>query len=746
MSLRYLILLLTVASSSLWAQSAFYDNDSIREIRIYFYTNDWDYQLDSFYVDGQEERILADLMIDSASYDSVGVRYKGFSSVSVNRLKNPFNIKLDYVIDDQNHEGFHKLKLSNVIQDPSFLREVLTYDIASDYMPCSRANFANVYINDTLWGLYTNVEAVNKSFLNNHFDNKYGALFKCNPENLDVNPGGENSNLSDSHGTDSLNYEAYYDLKSDFGWTDLYYLIDTLNNHIDSIENILNVDRTLWMHALNYTLVNFDSYVGYGQNYYLYRDVTGQFNPILWDLNMSFGSFQLTDASSLHYSGFNILQAQNIDPLVHHIEISIAPRPLLRNLFLEERNRKMYLAHIRTIVQEHFANQNYYNKGLSLQTLIDTCVQNDTNKFYTYADFLSNLTSQVSLVTVDCPGITQLMDGRVTYLSSYTGFSGEPTIANINNGPHVLGGDVWVSAEISDATAALLRYRFGKNMAFKELEMLDDGLHNDGAANDGVYGGLISNAANQIDYYLYADNDTAGVFSPVRAAYEFYSLNEQIQSGGLVINELMSNNVSVVSDGSGVYEDWIELHNPTNTTVSTAGLFLTDTLGILHKWALPAYSIPPQGYLVVWADEDGGQGALHANFKLSNLGETLYLTNTDSTLIDSVSFVPQGANIAYARVPNGSGPFTLQTPTFNRHNEESIAIDEKNLSFSVYPNPFNNYLNLAQEDDVIVVNVLGKEVFRAKNVKRINSNEWKTGVYFIYSLRTKRSLKAFKIN
>ena len=76
---------------------------------------------------------MADLIIDGSTYDSVGVRYKGFSSVSVNRVKNPFNIKLDYMIDGQDHNGVDKLKLSNVYQDPSFIREVLTYEIAANY-------------------------------------------------------------------------------------------------------------------------------------------------------------------------------------------------------------------------------------------------------------------------------------------------------------------------------------------------------------------------------------------------------------------------------------------------------------------------------------------------------------------------------------------------------------------------------------------------------------------------------------
>ena len=59
--------------------------------------------------------------------------------------------------------------------------------------------------------------------------------------------------------------------------------------------------------------------------------------------------------------------------------------------------------------------------------------------------------------------------------------------------------------------------------SFKNIELYDDGLHNDGLAGDGVFGGKISNCSNSIEYYFYAENDSAGSFSPERAAYEFYT-------------------------------------------------------------------------------------------------------------------------------------------------------------------------------------------------------------------------------
>jgi len=731
----------------LFSQNNFYDTDSVREIRISFYNTNWDYLLDSLYIQGDNERILADIEIDGEFYDSVGVRYKGFSSVSVNRIKNPFNIKLDYIIDDQDHQGLDKLKLSNVYQDPSFVREVLSYEVCRKYMPASQANYANLYINDTLWGLYTNVEAVNKSFLIDHFDSKYNPFFKCNPENLDIQIGGENSNLSNTHGTDSVNYYPFYGLKSDYGWEDLYNLIDTLNNVSDSIHHVLNVDRSLWMHALNYSMINFDSYIGYGQNYYLYKDEANQWNPIVWDLNMSFGGFSETDASQLYYNGFDILQAQEMDPLIHHNLISVSPRPLMQKLFENERNRRMYLAHIRTIMLENFVNQDYFLRGQNLQNLIDQDVQNDTNKFYTYTDFTTNLTSQVSLVTSICPGITQLMDSRSTYLSSYLGYSGEPTISNIAYAPQnfTLGDDIWITAEVIDATFIKIAYRFGKNERFKSVELFDDGNHNDGISGDGIYGCKISNCSNSLDYYLYADNDSAGVFSPVRAAYEYYTIQFGIPPGALVINEVMSNNVSTVTDNSGRHEDWIELYNTTNYPISTNGLFITDTLVYLHKWDLPNHIIHPNSYSIIWADEDGSQGEEHANFQLSNLGEQLVLSNADSSVIDSITYLPQSDDIAYGRSPNGLGQFTMLTPTFKANNDFPNLINELSENVKIYPNPFTDFLYLEKQENLVVRDLLGKIIYSSVNTNWVKTSNWESGVYFISLLDKNQTVKVIKV-
>ena len=739
MNFRIIGLVLIFLSNNIFSQSTFYNIDTVREIKFNFDQPNWKYLLDSLYVLGDEQRIIGTVTIDGFQYDSVGIRYKGYSSVNITQTKNPFNIKLDYIINDQEHQGFNKIKLSNVIHDPSFLREALSYQIARKYMPSSKANFANLYINDTLWGVYSNVEAVNKDFLSKHYQSRNNSFFKCNPSSLDLF--GENSNLSLSPGNDSLDYEAFYSIKSDYGWGKLYQLIDTLNNYPSSINKILNVDRTLWMHAFNYSLVNLDSYIGYAQNYYLYEDNSGRFNPILWDLNMSFGSFRLTDASS-YFSGMNISQAKTLDPLSHLYDVSVFPRPLMRNIFNDNRFRKMYMAHLKTIMEENFSNLSYLDSANKMHQIIDQSVNLDSNKFYSYLDFQNNIDSTVTN-TINYPGIKDLMSNRMNYLSNYSGYNHNITIDSIKeyNNTLSIGDDLWITANIIDADQVVLFYRFKSSGAFQETLMLDNGNNNDGAIGDFKYGAKIPNIGNNTQYFIYAENDSAGQFSPERAAYEFYEYYAPIQGGDLVINEILAINDNVVQNEFGDYADWIELYNNTNSSLSTNELFITDDTTNLLKWNIPDINIPANGYLILWADEKHNEGIKHTNFKLANGGEKLILSNNSGQIIDYLNFPTQSTNVGYARIPNGTGNFVYNTPSFGYDNDFANVSSINQSKLSCYPNPFKNHLNILLENPnetlISICDIQGKIILQQK-VKPmdhkliLNTSSFKKGMYFVY--------------
>ena len=710
-----------------FSQTWFHNSAHISEVKLVFEQENWDYILDSFYVDGDEERLLASVWVDGEFYDSIGVRYKGFSSVSIDREKNPFNIKLDYV-NDQNHFGVEKIKLGNVIQDPSFMREIVSYKVARNYMPAPQSNFCKVYINDVFWGVYTSVESVDNSFLTQHFGSSSGTFIKGNP--ITVNLNGENSNLSNSPGTDTASYATYYELKSDYGWSNFYNLIDKLNNNPADIEDVLNVDRALWMHALNYTLVNFDSYIGYAQNYYLYEDHNGQFNPILWDMNQSFGSFRLTDASSF-FRGFNVEEAKTMDPMAHVDGFSVYPRPLIRNIINTDQRKRMYLAHIRAIVEEHFSNGSYQEELDALQDLIKSDVNSDQNKFYSYQDFLDNKTSTVQDL-VEYPGITDLMDARSTYLLGYKGISptGAPSIAepkeNISNGSYL------ISTDVSSAATVYLYYRDQIGGLFSRMEMKDDGLSGDDQVLDGIYGAEVSSSSTNFDYYIYAENDSSGTFLPSNAAHNFYQIREVKQ---LVINEFCASNSNIIADEDGEYDDWVELYNNGDTAINLLGYTLSDDVDELNKWSFPNLSIGAGEYLLVWADSY--DGALHASFKLSSGGESIYLSR-NGEVVDGITFGGQTTDITYGRYPNGTGSFTLMEATPNAINDgKRLSVSEMPTGrISIFPNPVTNELHLESnlEGEIQIINSQGQILLSGSAVKglnRYNISSLATGVYFV---------------
>lgn len=755
-NISLIITVLFGTGKNLIAQTDFYDSATIQEIRLYFTQSNWDEILDSLYIEGDGARLGGDVAINNTLYNDVGVRYKGFSSFSTDRAKNPFNIELDYVYKDQSHQGYTKIKLSNVIQDPSFVREVLSYEIARKYMPASKANYANVYVNDVLIGLYTNVASVENDFLTTHFGSDDNTFIKCNPENLELT--GENSNLSDSPGADITNYYPLYKLKSDGyeGWGDLYEFIEVLNNSPQNIASYLNVDRTLWMHAFNYSLINFDSYIGYAQNYYLYRDNNGRFNPIIWDLNMSFASYRLTDASD-YWSGFSIAQAKIIDPLQHVNSVSVQPRPLIRNILADDTYKKMYIAHIRTIIEENIVNQEYAARAQYYQSLIDSSVMLDTNKFYTYADFIQNIDTTVSDL-IEYPGIIDLMDGRAAYLSSCPGYQGAPDITNIDSYPsNTFAGDtIWIRVNVTGSpTNVMLAYRFSDSELFQFISMVDDGTQNDGAAGDSIYGASITNIGNMLQYYIYAENDSSGRFSPERAAYEFYEIESKVRNTELALNEIMANNSFTVSDQNGESDNWIELFNNTLYSIPLTGMYLSNEGGDMDKWTFPDAVIAPGAYFMIWADGDTLQTGVHTNFELSVSGGELWLSYTDGTVIDSVFYEQQHNVSTKGRYPNGTGNFVEMPPTFSKENSvlnDGLLSDE----VFIYPNPANEEFNIRiNHSHLLTLNiatidgkpVISERVVEGTKILSVSTLEFAEGIYLVHvTYNDKSSTSKLMIN
>ena len=736
-----ILLWLSILSGSIQAQD-FYDRATVQTIEIFFGFSDWDAQLDAL-ASTTEDYLLADsVRINGVVYDSVGVKYKGNSSYNANNNKNPLHIELDYVHGSYDYQGYTDIKLQNGYQDPSMIREVLSYAILEQYMDCPKANFANVYINGTLRGVYSNAESINDKFNGDHYYSSDGSHFKCNPVG-GAGPGSMGNPDLNYIGTDTTLYTSRYELKSTYGWTDLVNMINVLNNDFTNIESVLDVDRAIWMLAFNNVLVNLDSYSGaFRQNYYLYNDLNDRFVPTVWDLNMSFAGFPGGTGSG------PLTTPSALDPMSNSTSIN---HPLIAKILSNQMFKRMYMAHIRTIVEEIFASGDYVTTATALQTTIAPSVQADPYKFFTYAQFQGGLTTNVTAgggpsggTTIY--GIQNLMGQRVTYFNSNSNYTlVGPTINSwaVSNPAPSFAQTIYITANCSNASAVYLGYRLEHPLRFNRIQMFDDGNHGDGNAGDNIFGAAVTLNGVTLEYYIYAENSTAGMFSPQRAEHEYHSLAVALPLpavGNILINELMASNGTTAYDNYGENDDWFELFNITSITFDLTGLYLSDDPTNLMKWQIPVGTvINANDVLVFWADNDVIQSGLHASFKLGASGESLYLSD-GTTVYDFVDFGVQTTDVSYARCPDGQ-TFTYAGPTFDALNNCYLSLDESEvpMDISLFPNPTREDIQLRSGEDgdlkITVIDLQGRvltSLLSSESLITVGSSQWSSGYYQVF--------------
>ncbi|MFN6039452.1 MAG: CotH kinase family protein, partial [Bacteroidota bacterium] len=314
----YYIILLFCLKFSI-GQNNFYDLNTIQDIEIFFSNPNWDYQMDTAKY-GTEGYLIADsIKINGTRYYYPGVKYKGNSSYDSSYKKNPLHIELDHLLN-QSYQSVTDIKLSNGYGDPSLIREVLSFDILKNYMFCPRSNFARVYINGNYIGIYSNTENIGKDFCSSRFySTSNNTFFKCNPV---VTPTPLTKSNLRYLNNDSSSYFNFYELKSAYGWNDLVTLCDSVSNSPNSIPTVMDLDRVIWMLAFNNVLINLDSYSGvFAQNYYLYKDNTGHFNPVVWDLNMSFGGFPFVGSGATSMGSLTVANMQQLPANFHSTDI-----------------------------------------------------------------------------------------------------------------------------------------------------------------------------------------------------------------------------------------------------------------------------------------------------------------------------------------------------------------------------------------------------------------------------------------
>jgi hypothetical protein len=131
------------------------------------------------------------------------------------------------------------------------------------------------------------------------------------------------------------------------------------------------------------------------------------------------------------------------------------------------------------------------------------------------------------------------------------------------------------------------------------------------------------------------------------------------------INEFLADNELANMDEAGERDDWVELYNAGETPIALGNMYLSDDLTEPMKWAFSADTvIQPGEHPLIWCDGETGQGAHHANFKLSREGEALVLFDGETGMvIDWIVFDRQHNNVSYGRQTDGANLWTFMRPT-----------------------------------------------------------------------------------
>ena len=338
------------------------------------------------------------ITFNGVTLDSVAIRTKGGSSLSsvANSSSDRYSFKVDIneYVSGQTFFGLKKFTLQNSFNDPSYMREVIAYNLMDEMgVPTPEHAYVNFYVNGELFGLYLMVEAVDGEFIEKHFANSNGDLYK---------PDGTGSDLL-WLGDDIQSYTDI-NLQTNEETTDNGAFINFVESLDKGETSAIELDTLLRYMSVSTSLSNLDSYHGpLAHNYYIYDD-DGVFSILPWDFNESFGTFNM-DCNSV-----DVRELYIDEP----VSGALSERPLIANVFAEQSNLDVYHSYLTQLINGSLSSDTFNARVNEIADLIREHVQNDPTSFYGSTYFEQNLTS----TTGQFYGLTSFMEYRVANMAA----------------------------------------------------------------------------------------------------------------------------------------------------------------------------------------------------------------------------------------------------------------------------------------------------------------------------------------
>ena len=180
------------ASTVMGYEKTLFDTSKVHTIDIIM--DDWD---DFSANCKSEEYYNCSVVIDNEAYKNVAIRGKGNTSLSmVSNDRYSYKIEFDHYDSTNTYYGLDKLCLNNIIQDNTYMKDYLTYQMMNEMgVAAPLCSYVYITVNGEDWGLYLAVEGVEESFLQRNYGKDYGELYK--PDGMNMGGGRGNGEKFD---------------------------------------------------------------------------------------------------------------------------------------------------------------------------------------------------------------------------------------------------------------------------------------------------------------------------------------------------------------------------------------------------------------------------------------------------------------------------------------------------------------------------------------------------------------------
>ena len=400
------------ASTVMGYEKKLFDTSAVHTINILM--DDWDEFVQNC---KSEEYFNCTLVIDNEAYKNVAIRGKGNTSLtqveSYGNNRYSFKVEFDHYDSTNTYYGLDKLCLNNIIQDNTYMKDYLTYQLMGEMGAASPlCSYTYITVNGEDWGLYLAVEGVEEAFLQRNYGNDYGELYKPDSMGMGGGMGNSSDDILLKYIDDSAeSYSNIFDnAKTDITEEDKTRLITALKNLSagEALSDTVDIEEVIRYFVVHNFVLNFDSYTGSMiHNYYLYEE-DGQLSMIPWDYNLAFGGFSAGGGGS---DSATQMVNYPIDTPVSGGTVD--SRPMLAWIFADESYTELYHTYFDTFISEYFESGYFENLITETENLIATYVEQDPTKFCSYEEFETGVDTLKSFCLLRAESIRGQIDGTI---------------------------------------------------------------------------------------------------------------------------------------------------------------------------------------------------------------------------------------------------------------------------------------------------------------------------------------------